>query len=42
MDTLRNAPFNLVKGDKIVARGNSRNLKGFNASTSDTIDAQFP
>jgi hypothetical protein len=42
MDTLRNAPFNLVKGDRIVARGNSRNLKGFNASTSDAIDAQFP
>jgi hypothetical protein len=41
MDVLRNAPFNLVKGDKIVARGNSRNLKGFNVSTSDVIDSLF-
>ena len=30
-----------MKGDKIVARGNSRNLKGFNVSTSDAIDSQF-
>ena len=39
MNTLRNDPFNLLKGDKIVARGNSRNLKGFNDSMSDAIDA---
>jgi hypothetical protein len=39
MNTLRNEPFNLLKGDKIVARGNSRNLKGFNNSMSDAIDA---
>jgi hypothetical protein len=39
MNTLRNSPFNLLKGDKIVARGNSRNIKGFNVSMSDAIDA---
>ncbi len=41
MDVLRKDPFNLVKGDKIVARGNSRNLKGWNVTTSDAIDSQF-
>jgi len=41
MNILRDSPFNLLKGDKVVARANSRNIKGFNISTSDAIDAQF-
>jgi hypothetical protein len=41
MSVLRSDPFNLVKGDLIVARINAANIKGFNASTSSSPDSAF-
>ncbi len=41
MQKLREEPFLLVKGDKIVVRINAMNLKGYNASASVVSDSLF-
>ena len=41
MSALRSTPFNLVKGDKIIVRINARNVKGYNASYSDSSSNLF-
>lgn len=41
MSVLRNAPFDLAKGTKIIARGKAGNIKGYNDTWSDTDPAHF-
>jgi hypothetical protein len=41
MEVFRNEPYNLIKNDKIIARGMAKNIKGFNASFSSTNPSSF-
>lgn len=41
MAVLRDSPFSLAKGDKIVVRAMAKNLKGFNDTFSDTTLSSF-
>jgi hypothetical protein len=41
MASLREEPFLLVKGDRIVVRINAMNIKGYNDSASPVTDTLF-
>ena len=41
MSVFRAEPYNLVKNDKIIARGMAKNIKGLNASFSSVNPSNF-